>query len=26
LHAEGWLLILMTAGPADNWYRKVFQA
>ncbi len=24
LHKDGWLLILMTAGPADNWYRKVF--
>ena len=26
LHNEGWLLILMTAGPADSWYRKIFQA
>lgn len=26
LHKDGWLLILMTAGPADAWYRKVFQA
>lgn len=24
LHDDGWLLILMTAGPADSWYRKVF--
>lgn len=26
LHNEGWLLILMAAGPADSWYRKIFQA
>ena len=26
LHEDGWLIILMTAGPADAWYRKVFQA
>lgn len=24
LHDDGWLLVLMTAGPADSWYRKVF--
>jgi UDP-N-acetylmuramate--alanine ligase len=26
LHKDGWLLILMTAGPADSWYRKIFKA
>ena len=24
LRAEGWLIVLMTAGPADGWLRRVF--
>ena len=24
LHEEGWLVILLTAGPADSWFRGVF--
>ena len=26
LHNDGWMILLMTAGPADAWFRKVFQA
>ena len=25
LHEENWLVILLTAGPADTWLREVFQ-
>lgn len=24
LHEEGWLVILLTAGPADSWLREIF--
>ena len=24
LHADGWLVLLLTAGPADTWLRSVF--
>ena len=24
LRADGWLIVLMTAGPADTWLRGVF--
>ncbi len=24
LHDEGWIVLLMTAGPADTWFRNVF--
>ena len=25
LHADGWLIVLMTAGPADSWLRENFK-
>ena len=25
LHAKGWLIVLMTAGPADGWLRENFK-